>query len=140
MRPTAAQVADTMEAHGFKLPALTGSLLRRRARAVDVPPAGLADFLSDWLSTPGAASVVGAAETEIDLDRLLQDMPEIADLLDVQDDGVGLAATTTRPGGGVGLDSARRRAARIGGQLAVTSLDRGTLVRLRFPRHAPPVD
>lgn len=61
LRPTAAQVADTMEAHGFKLPALTGSLLRRRARAVDVPPAGLADFLSDWLSTPGAASVVGAS-------------------------------------------------------------------------------
>lgn len=33
-----------------------------------------------------AASVVGAAENEVDLDRLLQDMPEVTDLLDAQDD------------------------------------------------------
>ncbi|MFY3859267.1 type II secretion system protein GspE [Achromobacter xylosoxidans] len=33
-----------------------------------------------------AASVMGVAENEIDLDRLLQDMPEVADLLDAQDD------------------------------------------------------
>lgn len=33
-----------------------------------------------------AASVMGAAENEIDLDRLMQDMPEIEDLLDTQDD------------------------------------------------------
>ncbi|WP_445394586.1 type II secretion system ATPase GspE [Stenotrophomonas maltophilia] len=33
-----------------------------------------------------AAAVVGAAESEVDLDRLMQDMPEITDLLDAQDD------------------------------------------------------
>lgn len=33
-----------------------------------------------------AASVMDAAENEIDLDRLMQDMPEIEDLLDTQDD------------------------------------------------------
>ena len=33
-----------------------------------------------------AASVMGVAENEIDLDRLLQDMPEVADLLEAQDD------------------------------------------------------
>jgi len=39
-----------------------------------------------YAETDDAASVVGAAENEIDLDRLMQDIPEIADLLDVQDD------------------------------------------------------
>ena len=33
-----------------------------------------------------AAAVVGAAESEVDLDRLMQDMPEVTDLLDAQDD------------------------------------------------------
>nr|WP_220466611.1 type II secretion system ATPase GspE [Stenotrophomonas tumulicola] len=33
-----------------------------------------------------AAALVGAAESEVDLDRLMQDMPEVADLLDAQDD------------------------------------------------------
>ncbi len=33
-----------------------------------------------------AASVVAASENEIDLDRLMQDIPEIEDLLDAQDD------------------------------------------------------
>ena len=33
-----------------------------------------------------AASVMGVAENEIDLDRMLQDMPEVADLLEAQDD------------------------------------------------------
>ncbi len=33
-----------------------------------------------------AAAVVGAAENEVDLDRLLQDMPEVTDLMDAQDD------------------------------------------------------
>ena len=33
-----------------------------------------------------AASVVGAAENEVDLDRLLHEMPEVTDLLDAQDD------------------------------------------------------
>jgi len=33
-----------------------------------------------------AASVMGAAENEIDLDRLMQDIPEVEDLLETQDD------------------------------------------------------
>ncbi len=33
-----------------------------------------------------AAALVGAAESDVDLDRLMQDMPEVADLLDAQDD------------------------------------------------------
>ena len=33
-----------------------------------------------------AAAVMGVAESEIDLDRLMQDMPEVEDLLDTQDD------------------------------------------------------
>ena len=33
-----------------------------------------------------AAALVGAAQSEVDLDRLMQDMPEVTDLLDAQDD------------------------------------------------------
>ncbi|MGH8086799.1 MAG: ATPase, T2SS/T4P/T4SS family, partial [Stenotrophomonas sp.] len=33
-----------------------------------------------------AAALVGAAESDVDLDRLMQDMPEVTDLLDAQDD------------------------------------------------------
>ena len=33
-----------------------------------------------------AAAVVGAAENEVDLDRLMHEMPEVTDLLDAQDD------------------------------------------------------
>lgn len=33
-----------------------------------------------------AAAVVGAAESEVDLERLMQDMPAVTDLLDAQDD------------------------------------------------------
>ncbi len=33
-----------------------------------------------------AATVVGAAENEVDLDRLMQDIPEVTDLLEAQDD------------------------------------------------------
>jgi len=39
-----------------------------------------------YSDTEDAASVMGVAENEIDLDRLLQDMPEVADLLEAQDD------------------------------------------------------
>ncbi|ARP94380.1 type II secretion system ATPase GspE [Bordetella genomosp. 13] len=39
-----------------------------------------------YSDTEDAASVMGVAESEIDLDRLLQDMPEVADLLEAQDD------------------------------------------------------
>ncbi|RMO89002.1 proteinral secretion pathway protein GspE [Pseudomonas syringae pv. philadelphi] len=38
-----------------------------------------------YADTGSAAAVVGAAENEADLDRLMQDIPEIADLLDAQD-------------------------------------------------------
>ncbi len=40
---------------------------------------------SAYADTGSAAAVVGAAENEVDLDRLMQDMPEITDLLDTQD-------------------------------------------------------
>ncbi|WP_028355455.1 type II secretion system ATPase GspE [Bordetella petrii] len=39
-----------------------------------------------YSDTADAASVMGVAENEIDLDRLLQDIPEVADLLETQDD------------------------------------------------------
>ncbi|MDY0934577.1 type II secretion system ATPase GspE [Pseudomonas viridiflava] len=38
-----------------------------------------------YADTGSAAAVVGAAESEADLDRLMQDIPEITDLLDAQD-------------------------------------------------------
>ncbi|WP_416773179.1 type II secretion system ATPase GspE [Pseudomonas sp. RHF3.3-3] len=38
-----------------------------------------------YADTGSAAAVVGAAENEVDLDRLMQDMPEVTDLLDTQD-------------------------------------------------------
>lgn len=37
-------------------------------------------------TSDGAASVVGEVESNIDLDRLLQDIPEVEDLLDARDD------------------------------------------------------
>ncbi|AZD08250.1 General secretion pathway protein E [Pseudomonas chlororaphis] len=40
---------------------------------------------SAYSDTGSAAAVVGAAENEVDLDRLMQDIPEITDLLDTQD-------------------------------------------------------
>ncbi|WP_194791605.1 type II secretion system ATPase GspE [Pseudomonas sp. UFMG81] len=40
---------------------------------------------SAYAETGSAAAVVGAAENEVDLDRLMQDMPEVTDLLDTQD-------------------------------------------------------
>jgi general secretion pathway protein E len=39
-----------------------------------------------YSDTGDAATVMGAAENEIDLDRLMQDIPEVADLLEAQDD------------------------------------------------------
>ncbi|KTC22397.1 MULTISPECIES: type II secretion system ATPase GspE [Pseudomonas] len=40
---------------------------------------------SAYSDNGGAAAAVGAAENDVDLDRLMQDMPEITDLLDTQD-------------------------------------------------------
>jgi general secretion pathway protein E len=46
----------------------------------------LDELLSSVYSNTGsAAAVVGEAENDVDLDRLMQDMPEITDLLDTQD-------------------------------------------------------
>ncbi|MGJ7542498.1 type II secretion system ATPase GspE [Variovorax sp. LT1R16] len=39
-----------------------------------------------YAETGSAAAVVGAAESEVDLERLMQDIPAVADLLDAQDD------------------------------------------------------
>nr|WP_242697587.1 type II secretion system ATPase GspE [Bordetella petrii] len=58
----------------------------------DVPVAEVSDDALETLlnaaysDTADAASVMGVAENEIDLDRLLQDIPEVADLLETQDD------------------------------------------------------
>ncbi|WP_268798213.1 type II secretion system ATPase GspE [Pseudomonas huanghezhanensis] len=41
---------------------------------------------SAYANTGSAAAVVGEAENDVDLDRLMQEMPEITDLLDTQDD------------------------------------------------------
>ena len=40
---------------------------------------------SAYSDTGSAAAVVGAAENEVDLDRLMDDIPEVTDLLDTQD-------------------------------------------------------
>ncbi|HEY0296635.1 MAG TPA: type II secretion system ATPase GspE [Bordetella sp.] len=54
---------------------------------VEVDDATLENLLTaSYSDTEDAASVMGVAENEIDLDRLLQDMPEVADLLEAQDD------------------------------------------------------
>ncbi|CAB3647043.1 type II secretion system ATPase GspE [Achromobacter pestifer] len=41
---------------------------------------------ASYAETGSAAAVVGAAESEVDLERLMQDMPEVKDLLDASDD------------------------------------------------------
>ena len=55
--------------------------------------------------------------------------------LDVADDGRGFAPDASAPhaGGGRGLGNMRRRAAALGGELAVASGAGGTCVRLRLP-------
>jgi general secretion pathway protein E len=65
----------------------------RRALARDlslelVPDARFDEGLrAAYVDTGGqAASVVGEVESEVDLDRLMQDMPEVEDLLDARDD------------------------------------------------------
>ncbi len=63
LRPSAAQVADALEAHGLRLTRPTGAILRRRARAVHVPVPGFASKLEAWLSKGGAFSVVGPQGT-----------------------------------------------------------------------------
>lgn len=41
---------------------------------------------ANYAETGNAAAVVGAAESEVDLERLMQDIPAVTDLLDAQDD------------------------------------------------------
>ena len=55
--------------------------------------------------------------------------------LEIQDNGVGLDAPSAQPGGGMGMESARRRAQRGGGRLELHRLSRGTLVHLQLPLH-----
>ncbi len=52
-------------------------------------------------------------------------------VLTVQDDGVG--CERCKSGGGRGLSNMRKRAAEVGGQLAVASLEKGTRVSLDIP-------
>jgi general secretion pathway protein E len=53
----------------------------------EVDEAALEALLAASYAEAGsAADVVGAAESQVDLERLLQDMPAVADLLDAQDD------------------------------------------------------
>ncbi|SHI46932.1 type II secretion system ATPase GspE [Pollutimonas bauzanensis] len=64
--------------------------LRRRYPAAAfrrVGAAAMDDLIASAYAHAGdAASVMGAAENNIDLDRLMQDMPELTDLLDATDD------------------------------------------------------
>ncbi|SAI47234.1 general secretion pathway ATPase [Bordetella ansorpii] len=56
------------------------------ARVEIVADAELEALLAASYSDAGdAAAVVGAAESDLDLDRLMQDIPEVMDLLDAQD-------------------------------------------------------
>ncbi|WP_411881443.1 type II secretion system ATPase GspE [Polaromonas sp. YR568] len=53
----------------------------------EVPEAEMDALLSaNHAETGSAAAVVGAAESEVDLERLMQDIPAVTDLLDAQDD------------------------------------------------------
>ncbi|WP_370679424.1 type II secretion system ATPase GspE [Comamonas sp. GB3 AK4-5] len=49
-------------------------------------PAMEALLAASYAEAGSAADVVGAAESEVDLERLMQDIPAITDLLDAQDD------------------------------------------------------
>jgi signal transduction histidine kinase len=55
--------------------------------------------------------------------------------IEIADDGIGFPSddTTPRDGGGRGLRNMRRRAAELGGTLAVSSGTHGTRIRLRVP-------
>ncbi|SAI46309.1 general secretion pathway ATPase [Bordetella ansorpii] len=71
-------------------PSIAIAEVRRHYGAValrQVSDAEMDALLSQASADAGdAASVVGAAENEVDLDRLMQDVPEVTDLLDAQDD------------------------------------------------------
>ena len=73
-----------------RTPAWARAEARRRypqAQVREVSDAEMETLLATaYAQTGDAASVMGAAENEIDLDRLMQDIPEVEDLLDTQDD------------------------------------------------------
>ena len=64
--------------------------MRRRHGPVPLRQAADAELESlltaAYADAGDAAAVVGAAENEVDLDRLMHEMPEVTDLLDAQDD------------------------------------------------------
>jgi signal transduction histidine kinase len=59
-RPTAADVADALSAHGVVLPPITPALIRRRASAVHVPRPELTPLLESWLEDGGCLAIHGA--------------------------------------------------------------------------------
>lgn len=109
------------------------------------------------LPAVGTQAVVGLAESELTdavdvlVDNVFAHTPETAALriglevtsdqvvLEVRDEGPGLAldrGTQDRPGStGLGLDLARRTAARGGGRLEVSDASPGVRIRLVLPRH-----
>ena len=71
---------------------------------------------------------------EADRIDLTLDTRDGAVLLTVRDDGVGLPEAADARGGGVGLDSMRERAARLGGELELeAAAGTGTIVTLTLP-------
>lgn len=81
------------------------------------------EAVSNALRHAQAATVTVSLERD---DRIVE--------LVVEDDGVGRAATTPRPGGAVGLRSMRERAEALGGELTVRDrLGGGTVVAVRCP-------
>ncbi|MCA9490328.1 MAG: protein kinase, partial [Myxococcales bacterium] len=60
-RPTAAEVADALHAHGAPLPEVTADLLRRRALTVHVSRPELGAALAAWNAEGGALGVQGDA-------------------------------------------------------------------------------
>jgi len=85
LRPGAAQLTVSPRTPGWAVREVFR--LHGEVPVVEVDDATLENLLTTaYSNTEDAASVMGVAETEIDLDRLLQDIPEIADLLEAQDD------------------------------------------------------
>lgn len=115
---------DVRTPHGPDLKLAHGGPLRLDADRTEELLRVAQEAISNALRHAQAASVSVTVEQEPDGVTLL-----------IEDDGVGLEGTTTRPGGGVGLRSMRERAERLGGELDV--LERaggGTCVALRLPQ------
>lgn len=61
LRPTAAQVADELGAHGIPLPEVGPELLRRRAHVAYLPRPGVVRASAAWVERGGCLSLVGPA-------------------------------------------------------------------------------